>query len=204
MTITVTPIPQLVELAAPAFTLGTANAAGSAATAVASDSTLAAFTTTVPTDINSAGESAATGDNAFSSREDHVHGSTAISAAATEAEMEAASSTSTYASPGRTQYHPAVAKGSVNINSAGTATTGTPYNWTSTTDTGTGNRTIVWDTDFSAQAQQGSLSTINLNGVAGYSVVHSSITISSTQVLIFNASDAAADSATFTVAWGTQ
>jgi len=44
MAIHVTPIPRLTVLSTPAFTLGTANAAGAALTAVASNSTLAVFT----------------------------------------------------------------------------------------------------------------------------------------------------------------
>ena len=54
MTINVTPIPRLIDLAAPAFTLGTANAAGSALTAVASDATLLAFDTTDPEPVAAA------------------------------------------------------------------------------------------------------------------------------------------------------
>jgi hypothetical protein len=73
MTITVTPIPQLVELAAPAFTLGTANAAGSAATAVASDSTLLAFDTTDPAAVAA---SAVVGSSSTVSHRDHVHAGT--------------------------------------------------------------------------------------------------------------------------------
>jgi hypothetical protein len=73
MSIVVTPIPRLVDLAAPAFTLGTANAAGSATTAVASDSTLLAFDTTVPTTI-AYSASAAAGSAVVTSRRDHTHG----------------------------------------------------------------------------------------------------------------------------------
>ena len=101
MSINVTPIPRLTVLTVPAFTLGTANAAGSADTSIASDSTLAVFSTTVPTDISTSTVSASTGDNAFGSREDHVHGSTAVTAIASVAEVTAASSTTTAVSPGR-------------------------------------------------------------------------------------------------------
>ena len=73
MTIHVTPIPRLIDLAAPSFTLGTANAAGSAETAVASDSTLLAFDTTVPTTI-SYSASAAAGSAVVTARRDHTHG----------------------------------------------------------------------------------------------------------------------------------
>jgi hypothetical protein len=73
MSIVVTPIPRLIDLAAPAFTLGTANAAGSAATAVASDSTLLAFDTTVPTTI-AYSASAAAGSGTTVSYRNHTHG----------------------------------------------------------------------------------------------------------------------------------
>jgi|TARA_R110000824_G_scaffold2666_1_gene12330 hypothetical protein len=70
MTIHVTPIPRLIDLAAPAFTLGTANVAGSAETSIASDSTLLAFDTTNPTAVAA---SAAVGSATVASRRDHVH-----------------------------------------------------------------------------------------------------------------------------------
>ena len=78
MSISVTPIPRLIDLAAPAFTLGTANAAGSAATAVASDSTLLAFDTTVPTTIAYAASPQA-GSAVVAARRDHTHGMAAAS-----------------------------------------------------------------------------------------------------------------------------
>jgi len=109
MTIHVTPIPRLIDLAAPAFTLGTANAAGSAVTAVASDATLLAFDATVPTTI-SYSASAAAGSAVVTSRRDHTHGMVSAPSVATQAEMEAASSTSVLVTPGRTQYHPGVTK----------------------------------------------------------------------------------------------
>ena len=72
MSIYVTPIPRLIDLAAPAFTLGTANAAGSAETAVASDSTLLVFDTTVP-DAITFGQSGAAGSATVAARRDHAH-----------------------------------------------------------------------------------------------------------------------------------
>ena len=68
-------------------------------------------------------------------------------AAATQAEMEAGSLTNVYVSPGRTQYHPGVAKAWCRITSAGLIVSG-DYNVASITDHATGNRSIVWDTDF--------------------------------------------------------
>jgi|TARA_R110000787_G_scaffold679_1_gene2462 hypothetical protein len=70
MSINVTPIPRLIDLAAPAFTLGTANAAGSAVTAVASDATLLAFDAVAPAAVAA---SAVVGTSTVSARRDHVH-----------------------------------------------------------------------------------------------------------------------------------
>ncbi len=67
---------------------------------------------------------------------------------ATQAEMEAASSVTSFVTPGRTQNHPGVAKGYVRIDGAGAIVAG-DYNVASITDTGTGDRVIVWDVDFS-------------------------------------------------------
>ena len=72
MSIIVTPIPRLIDLTAPAFTLGTANAAGSAVTAVASDATLLAFDTTLP-DAITFGQSGAVGSATVATRRDHSH-----------------------------------------------------------------------------------------------------------------------------------
>tara|TARA_Y100000588_G_C13914499_1_gene778645 strand:+ start:79 stop:678 length:600 start_codon:yes stop_codon:yes gene_type:complete len=109
MSINVTPIPRLIDLAVPAFTLGTTNAAGSAETAIASNSTLAVFDSTVPTTI-AYDASAATGSATVASRRDHTHGMVSAPSVATQAQMEAASSTTVYVTPGRTQYHPGVTK----------------------------------------------------------------------------------------------
>ena len=70
MAINVTPIPKLTAMAAPAFTLGTANAAGDALTAVSSNSTLLAFDATAPAAVAAA---AVVGTATVSARRDHVH-----------------------------------------------------------------------------------------------------------------------------------
>jgi hypothetical protein len=73
--------------------------------------------------------------------------------AATQAEMEAASATgdAAFVTPGRTQYHPGVAKAWVQVPANGVITTSASnsYNVASVTDNGTGDRTVVVDTDFS-------------------------------------------------------
>lgn len=72
MTINVTPIPRVIDLAVPAFTLGTANSAGAAQTAVSSNSTLLAFDATLPAAIGTA----AVGSATTAARRDHVHSAT--------------------------------------------------------------------------------------------------------------------------------
>lgn len=62
-----------VVLAAPGYTLGTANTKGAATTVAPTDSTLLAFDATVPTTIVSAA-AAATGSAAVAARRDHTHG----------------------------------------------------------------------------------------------------------------------------------
>ena len=71
--------------------------------------------------------------------------------AATQAEMEAASSTTVNVTPGRTQYHPGVAKGWVKFDMSGSdsGTGSSSYNVTGLTDQGTGDWDITWGTDFS-------------------------------------------------------
>lgn len=70
MTINVTPIPKLTTFGTPGFTLGTSNSAGDSKIAVASNSTLLTFDTTLPATVSTAG---ATGSAVTSARRDHVH-----------------------------------------------------------------------------------------------------------------------------------
>lgn len=150
MPIHVTPIPRLTVLTVPALTLGTANAAGSASTAIASDSTLLVYDTTVPTTIVS-GDSAAAGSQATAARRDHTHGMYTATVAATAAEMEAATSNTVFATPGRTQNAPGVSKAYLRIATDGASFSGS-YNVASVTDTAVGTRVIVITTDFSDTA----------------------------------------------------
>lgn len=69
MSINVTPIPRLTNFGAPSFTLGTSNAAGDSDIAVASNSTLLTYDTTVPEPVGTA----AAGDTATAARRNHVH-----------------------------------------------------------------------------------------------------------------------------------
>jgi hypothetical protein len=67
--------------------------------------------------------------------------------AATQAEMEAATSNTVFVTPGRTKNSPGVTKAYCVSSAAGHLNTGS-YNLASITDEGTGDRTFVWDVDF--------------------------------------------------------
>ncbi len=88
--------------------------------------------------------------------------------AASQAEMEAASSTPVYASPGRVKYHPGVAKAWVIFNGTGTPAILANENVSSITDNGIGDFTINFTTAFSS-ANYG-VSGAGSNGVQGLSV----------------------------------
>ena len=203
MTINVTPIPRLIDLAVPAFTLGTSNSAGSSETAVASNSTLLAFDATLP-DAITFGQSGSAGSATVTARRDHAHAMAAepSTTAASQAQMEAASSTTVFDTPGRTQYHPGVAKAHVNILAAG-GIDGTSFNTASVTDTGTGDRTWVFDTDFSAEDNQGESCTLARTAATG-SVITNTRAAGSVQILVFDASNSAFDCSSFQAAYGDQ
>jgi hypothetical protein len=69
--------------------------------------------------------------------------------AATQAEMEAATSNTVAATPLNTNWHPSVAKAWLKANGAGTAVNAS-RNITSITDTGAGRLTVTIDIDFSS------------------------------------------------------
>lgn len=71
--------------------------------------------------------------------------------AAAQSDQETATSTTTYVSPGRQQYHPSASKAWLYMTySGGTPQLTASYNITSITDNGTGDATIVIATDFSS------------------------------------------------------
>ena len=76
MSIHVTPIPKLTTFGTPGFTLGTSNSGGDSKIAVASNSTLLTYDTTLPATISTAG---ATGSAVVSARRDHVHPGSVLS-----------------------------------------------------------------------------------------------------------------------------
>lgn len=69
--------------------------------------------------------------------------------AASQAQMEAATDNTVAVTPGRTQYHPGVAKVWVNFNGTGTIATRGSHNVSSLTDNATGDYTVNYTTSFS-------------------------------------------------------
>lgn len=87
MSITVTPIPRLSEMAAPALTLGTSNAAGTANTVLSTDSTLLAFDATLP-DAITFGQSGSAGSATVTARRDHAHAMAALAVPLTAIDID--------------------------------------------------------------------------------------------------------------------
>ena len=71
----------------------------------------------------------------------------AVPSQANEAALEAETNEDSYAAPDMIKYSPGVAKAWVRIAADGTIVTGS-FNVASITDTGTGDRIIIWDIDF--------------------------------------------------------
>ena len=125
---------------------------------------------------------------------------------ATQAEMEAQTAIAHFVPPDLVKNSPGVAKAWCHIAAAGTITGGTSYpnsyNIASITDTGTGDRTVVWDTDFS-QTTYTVVSSWGDNTVAGYA---SFLTYATGSVRIIIAANAGgnADAPTGQAAYGDQ
>lgn len=97
-------------------------------------------------------------------------------AEASQADMEAGSSTTTFVSPGKVQYHPSAAKAWALFNTVTTTTLTKSYNVTSLTDNGTGDTTVTFTTAFSSadyavvtSHQVPSASSINTNMISSSS-----------------------------------
>ena len=166
MGIQVTPIPRLTSLTTPAFTLGTANAAGDALTAVASNSTLLAYDATLP-DAITYGQSGSAGSASTSARRDHAHAMAAADtvSAASEAQQVAGSVTTGFTSPGRQQFHDSAAKAWCYINLDGTLRAGN-YGVSSIEAPATGSRVVNFSTAFDAGDEYTAM--IVLNNGQGY------------------------------------
>ena len=111
-------------------------------------------------------------------------------AAATQAEMEAGSSTTVYVSPGRTAFHPGVAKAWAVKTAAGLLESPS-YNITSITDNGVGNATYNFTTAFSTDVYScvGGLMEI----IAGVNILFNTLAAGSCDVAIRDDANTAVD-----------
>jgi len=107
--------------------------------------------------------------------------------------MEAASSTAAFVTPGRTQYHPGVAKGWIARIEANGTLSQADYNVASVTDTGTGDRLVVWDTDFSGTeyAVSGGIAGGGIGATTGLHVYATASATGNSQFQIVNSNDGA-------------
>jgi len=69
--------------------------------------------------------------------------------AATQSELETATSTTVYTSPGRQQYHPSASKGWAHFNGTTPYAINASYNVSSVSSIGTAQYRVNWDVDFS-------------------------------------------------------
>ena len=187
----------------PNLTLSTSNSSGTAG-ALRADDTVLVYDATLP-DAIAYGQSGSAGSASTSARRDHSHAmaaSTAVSAASV-AEMEAASSTTVYVTPGRTQNHPGVAKAWVRINNDGSEVDGS-YGIEDVNDTGTGDRTINFSTNF-ADTNYACVTGQIVNDTAAIGYMYLTFAVDSVQLLVRNLdSDALADYASASVFYGEQ
>ena len=162
--------------------------------------------TTVSTQAH--GDSAAPGSASTASKGDHKHAMPAAGGGgpsqATQSALEAETNEDTYPPPDQIKHSPGVAKSYCRITDPG-ALGGGSYNVASVTDTGVGNRTIVWDTDF-ANTQYSLVNTNADND--GIQVFESdSFAVGSVRMSIYqshNASITSEDAASSTVVFGDQ
>jgi hypothetical protein len=89
----------------------------------------------------------------------------AVTAAAAQSDQETATSTTTFVSPGRQQYHPSAAKAWVKFTTVTSTAILASYNITSIADNGTGDTTITIATDFSSAHYAYAAMSENDNGI---------------------------------------
>ena len=127
--------------------------------------------------------------------------------AATQAEMEAVTSTAAYVTPGRAHYHPGVAKAWCRILADGTISGGTSlpnsYNIDTITDSGTGDRRVNFDTDFSS-IHYSAVSSCSIDADNTVSASLLTYAVGSIRLLIKNASSSEIDEIGSVGAWGDQ
>lgn len=126
--------------------------------------------------------------------------------AASQTEMEAATSNTVAATPGGTQYHPGVAKFWVNFTSVTTTVINESYNVTSLADNGTGRTTVTIATDFSNNTYA-TLVTGRYHADSNntrFSSVTDTYTVGTVSVRTSVSPDTAADSITYVLGFGDQ
>ena len=122
--------------------------------------------------------------------------------AATQAEMEAGSSTTAYVTPGRTQHHPGVAKAYGVSESNGTLASGS-YNVTGVATSTTGVYTWTWDTNF-ADADYSLHVSLQATALNAGHTIHDSYTTGTARILIYEADGSIANEAHHVVGFGSQ
>ena len=120
---------------------------------------------------------------------------------ATQAEAEAESNVDKYIPPDLIKNSPGVAKGWCRITAGGALVSG-DYNTASITDTGTGDRTIVWDTDFADVNY--SVVTTNAGGDTHNHTLNLSFAVDTVRLVTTNGSAAFTDYATSSAGFGDQ
>ena len=157
------------------------------------DVSVSSVTTTNLTDLTDAGETAL-----------HTHAG-GVSAASKE-EMEGSdknvgpTSTTVYASPGRTQNHPGVIKGRARVFTNGTNDQN--YNVTSITRNSEGDYTVTWATDFSSVDHGWAITPASTNVGGTIHVVTENA--STTQYRTYNSSQTLDDETCSILVWGDQ
>ncbi len=163
------------------------------------------FDATVPV-TQAHSDSAATGSAEAPAHRDHQHGMPAEgggAAQATQAALEAETNEDTYPPPDLIKHSPGVAKGYCTIQANGTLNAGS-FNVASVTDTGVGNRTIVWDVDF-ADSNYATVQGLNTGSDTPFNLATISFPVGSTVLQIRDTdANALADAASTVAALGNQ
>lgn len=105
-------------------------------------------------------------------------------AAATQAEQEAATATDVMVTPGRQQFHPSAAKGWAEWNISGVLNGS--YNVDSVTDTGVGDWTVIWTTDFSGTDYTCVATKVDTGTIGGNNAACSTKAVGSTRIITFS------------------
>ena len=132
---------------------------------------------------------------------------TSATVLATQAEMETGTALTSFVTPGRAHYHPGVAKVWCRILADGTISGGTSlpnsYNIDTITDSGTGDRSVNYDTDFSS-LHYSAVSSCSIDADNGSTPALLTYAVGSIRLLIKNSAGTAIDEIAGVGAWGDQ